>query len=99
MTAQIEEIRNSPELTSSQKRSEIERVIEAFKRGSQYPGSLEDKAIETLIEYASPEADEDTRILQRNAVKWIFETDDKKSEQHMGAIQAQIEKMFSNDRK
>lgn len=56
--------------------------------------SLGDKAIEVLIEGATPEADEDTRVIQRAAMKYLFSPTQEGSDRHFEEMQNGIKNLF-----
>ena len=92
-------IYNNPTISEDERKTELMRVTSAIKTGARFRGTLADKSIEALIEYATPDADEDIRVIQRNAVKLMFETNDEKSRQNMATIQDTIRKMFDEQPK
>jgi chromosome segregation ATPase len=56
-----------------------ERFVEGVKKSDGHAG---DKAIEGMIEMVTPEADEDARKVQREAVKFLLDPNQQRSQQH-----------------
>ena len=79
VSTRVSNIVNNPDRSEDEIRVELTRIISAMKQGAGLKGSLQDKAIEALVEYATPDADEGTRRVQRDAVKLVFERDEEES--------------------
>ncbi len=80
---------------SSETYQEASSMAKGFQRGYRKgKGNVGDKLIEGMIEAVTPEADEDTRRIQRSAVKYILDPRKKQSEKHSNDLNKAISDMF-----
>jgi len=71
--------------------------IDFMSRAREESGNREalgDKAIEALIEATTPEADEETRVIQRSAIRCLFSPTEGSSEKSFSEMQEGIRKIF-----
>jgi hypothetical protein len=80
--------------------SELEEVWNSVVRAKDAfedtEGGLDDKAIKALIEFSTPDADENTREIQRNAVRFLLDPDPERSEQHFNNMMSAVMEGLSN---
>jgi phosphate uptake regulator len=60
-----------------------DRFIEGIKKSD---GNAGDKAIEGIIQMATPEADENVRKVQRDAIKFLLDPNQQRSQQHFDSM-------------